>query len=50
MFQLNDISDTPGGLRLSERQQMAAATAGRGNSLPLRPLRSFFKNEEPTCL
>jgi len=49
MLQLNDISDTSGGLRFIERQQTAATAATGGNSLPLRPARPFF-NEETTCL
>ena len=47
MLQLDDISDTSGGLRFNERQQMAVTAAGDGNSLPLR---SLFNNEETTCL
>jgi hypothetical protein len=49
MLQLDDISDTSGGLRFSERQQMAMTAAGDGNSLPLRPVRPFLY-EETTCL
>jgi hypothetical protein len=49
MLQLNDISDTSGGLRFIERQRTAATAAAGGNSLPLRPARPFI-NEETTCL
>jgi hypothetical protein len=49
MLQWNDISDTSGGRRLSERQQTAATAATGGNSLPLRLPRPFF-NEETICL
>jgi hypothetical protein len=56
MLQLDDISDTSGGPRSSERQQSAATAATGGNSLPLRLPRPYFKlprpyfNEETTCL
>jgi len=49
MLQLNDISDTSGGLRFIERQQSAVTAATGGNSLPQRPAWPFF-NEETTCL
>jgi hypothetical protein len=49
MLQLDDISDTSGGLRFCERQQTAMTAAAGGNSLPLRPSRPFF-DEETTCL
>jgi hypothetical protein len=49
MLQLNDISDTSGGLRSNERQQTAVTAATGGNSLPLRLPRPF-SNEETTCL
>jgi hypothetical protein len=49
MLQLNDISDTLGGLRFIERQQTAVTAAIGGNSLPLRSARPFC-NEETTCL
>ena len=49
MLQLNDISDTSGGLRFIERQQTAATAAGGGNTLPLRRTRPFI-NEELSCL
>jgi len=49
MLQLNDISDTSGGLRFGKRQQAAATAATGGNSLPPGPARPFF-NEETTCL
>jgi hypothetical protein len=49
MLQLNDISDTLGGLRSIERQQTAATAVTGGNSLPRRLPRPFF-NEETICL
>jgi hypothetical protein len=49
MLQLNDISDTSGGLRFIERQQTAVTAATDGNSLPPRLPRPFF-NEETPCL
>ena len=49
MLQLNDISDTSGGLRSSERQQTAVTAAAGGNPLPLRLPQPFF-NEEIICL
>jgi hypothetical protein len=49
MLQLNDNSDTSGGLRSIERQQTAVTAVTGGNSLPLRLPRPFF-NEETTCL
>jgi hypothetical protein len=49
MLQLNDISDTSGGLRSIERQQAAVTAATGGNSLPLR-LPWPFSNEETPCL
>jgi hypothetical protein len=49
MLQLNDISDTSGSQRLSERQQTAVTAATGGNYLPLRLPRPFF-NEETICL
>jgi hypothetical protein len=49
MLQLNDISDTSGGLRFIERQQTAVTAAAGGNSLPPWVPRPFF-NEETTCL
>jgi hypothetical protein len=49
MLQLNDISDTSGGLCSIERQQTAATAGTGGNSLPLCLPRPFF-NEETTCL
>jgi hypothetical protein len=49
MLQLNDISDTSGGLRSIERQQTAVMAAAGGNSLPPWLPRPFF-NEETTCL
>jgi hypothetical protein len=49
MLQLNDISDTSGGLRSIERQQTAVTAAAGGNSLPPWRPRPFF-NEETTCL
>jgi len=49
MLQLNDISDTSGGLRAVERQQTAVTAATGGNALPPRLPRPFF-NEETPCL
>ena len=49
MLQLDDISDTSGGLRSIERQRTAVTAAAGGNSLPLWLPRPFF-NEETTCL
>jgi hypothetical protein len=49
MLQLNDISDTSGGLSSIERQQTAATAVTGGNSLPLCLPRPFF-NEETICL
>jgi hypothetical protein len=49
MLQLNDISDTSGGLRSIERQQTAVTAAAGGNPLPLRLPRPFF-SEETICL
>jgi hypothetical protein len=49
MLQLNDISDTSGGLRSIERQQTAVTAAAGGNSLPPWLPRPFFI-EETTCL
>jgi hypothetical protein len=49
MLQLNDISDTSGGLRSVERQHAAVTAAAAGNSLPLRLPRPFF-SEETLCL
>jgi hypothetical protein len=49
MLQLNDISDTSGSQRSSERQQTAVTAATGGNSLPLRLPRPFL-NEETICL
>jgi hypothetical protein len=49
MLQLNDISNTSGGLRSRERQQTAVTAAAGGNPLPLRLQRPFF-NEETICL
>jgi len=49
MLQLNDISDTPSGLRFIERQLTAVTAATAGNSLPPRRPRPLF-SEETTCL
>jgi hypothetical protein len=49
MLQLDDMSDTSGGLRSIKRQQTAVTAVTGGNSLPLRLPRPFF-NEETTCL
>jgi len=47
MLQLNDISDSSGGLRSIGRQQTAVMAATGGHSLPPRLPRPFFDDETP---